>query len=411
MLACLSGVGSPWVIAVVSNKIVGVMGSGMIGTDPYAQNAWSGSSKFFFRECQRQGLLERAFGVEVPAAAKLSLMARNFSIDRGRWRRKFYLDTTYYDLLARQIAARLTPSERDCTVLQIGGIYDLRPLLGPQRLMVSYHDGNLAQAMRSPQFLKQVSQRRLQRAFDYERRVYHGLDLIFTMSEYLRRSFIEDFGVAEQRVRNIGAGINLDVLPMPPQNRRYDTKQLLFIGADFERKGGPDLLRAFKQVRVAHPSAQLYIVGPRQLSIPNELAAGVVYVGFLSKGDPAQRARLEQIIAESSLFVMPSHYEPFGIAPLEAMAHEIGAVLTRAWAFTEMVKPGVNGELVEIGGVDELAQKLITLLGNPEQLRSYGVAGRKMVLERYTWEAVVRKAAAELSAVQTTMARTTAKAS
>ncbi len=195
------------------DKFVGVMGSGLIGTDPYEENAWSGSSKYFFRECGRQGMLIRAFGVEVAKPIRIPLMLRNFSFDRDLWRQRFYLDTSYYRQLGLEIVRNLSTSERRGSILQIGGIYDLKPLLPPDAGVFSYHDGNLAQALRSPVFVKGVSTRVIDDALAFERRVYSNLDQIFTMSEYLRRSFIDDFGVAEHKVHVIGAGVNLDEVP------------------------------------------------------------------------------------------------------------------------------------------------------------------------------------------------------
>lgn len=372
-----------------ARKLVGVMGSGLIGTDPYHENAWSGSSRHFFTECGTQGLLHRALGVDVHPMLRIPLMLRNFSPDRDLWRQKFYLDTTYYELLSRAIGRSLQASDRDHDVLQIGGIYHLRTLVPASCRLFSYHDANLAQAMRNPQFPQNLSKRRVSRALDYERRVYDSVDLIFTMSDYLKHTFIEYFRVEERRIRTIGAGINWEALPDVASTKAYDTKKLLFVGVDFERKGGVELLKAFRTVRSAHPSAELYIVGPRALRIPHDLAPGVVCVGHLSKKSPVEKQRFAELLATSSLFVMPSLYEPFGIAPLEAMAHQIPAVLTDAWAFPEMVEPGVNGELVQAGDIRDLADKVIALLDDPDKLRKMGEAGRILVLEKFTWPAVV----------------------
>lgn len=372
-------------------QLIGVMGSGMTGTDPFDPSSWSGSSRYFFGECRRIGILHRAYGVEVAPLRKICHMLANFSPDRDVWRRKFYLDTGYYDDLSRCIVAGLKPEDEGHPMLQIGGIFNLRPLLRSARRLFSYHDGNLAQAMTSPQFARDVAPSKLQRALDYERAVYHNIDIIFTMSDYLRRSFIQDFGVPEHKVKTIGAGINLPAIPQPPATRDYDAKKLLFVGADFDRKGGQFLLRAFQKVRTAHPTALLRIVGPSQLHVPAELSAGVEPLGFLDKKTPEGLARLEQLFNESTLFVLPSLYEPFGIAPLEAMAYELPAVLTDSWAFPEMVTPGVNGALVKLGDADDLADQLIDLLEDPDRLQAMGRAGRERVLAKYTWESVVGK--------------------
>jgi len=379
-----------------TSTFIGVMGSELIGTDPYDENAWSGISRHFFTECSAQGILHRAFGVEVNRVLRAALMLRNFSPERDVWRRKFYLDTTYYDLLSRKIARNLSASDRHYDVLQIGGIYRLRPMLAPGRRLFSYHDANLAQAMRAPHFTKDLTQKRLSRALGYERSVYESIDIIFTMSDYLASTFVECFGVEARRVRTIGAGINLDALPAAAPDKEYGSKKLLFVGVDFKRKGGVQLLQAFQTVRRAHPTAELYVVGPRALTIPGELSPGVVSVGFLSKRNPAHMQRFARILAASSLFVMPSLYEPFGIAPLEAMAHSIPAVLTNDWAFPEMVTPGINGELVKAGDTEDLANKLIALLCDPDKLRAMGAAGRALVADRFTWPAVVGRLRNEL---------------
>lgn len=203
-------------------RMIGVMGSGLIGNDPYEENAWSGSSKCFFNQCTRQGYLHRAFGVEVEGVRRIPLIFSHFSFNREIWRQKFYLDTQYYDLLSRRIIKALRPDDQDYPLLQIGGIYDLKPLLNSERKIFSYHDGNLAQAIKSPFFQKKIPKNYVERALNYEKRVYQNVDMIFTMSDYLRDSFLNDFGINDQKVKTIRAGINLDQIP-EIQEKNYDS--------------------------------------------------------------------------------------------------------------------------------------------------------------------------------------------
>ena len=85
---------------------------------------------------------------------------------------------------------------------------------------------------------------------------------------------------------------------------------------------------------------------------------------------------------------MPSLYEPFGIAPLEAMIHQVPCLVTNGWGLKETVVEGQTGGLVECGSVDDLTEKLVHFLKDPDRLRKMGELGRARALE-FTWEKVV----------------------
>jgi glycosyltransferase involved in cell wall biosynthesis len=342
--------------------------------------------------------LHRAFGVEVPRWRRALYLARNFHPRRATWREHFYMDVGYRDALTALVRRRLEPADFAHDFLQLGAMFNGPSLVRGGGRCFSYNDGNLAELLRSPHAPRGLSARKIDRALAYERRIAHGLRKVFTMSEYLRQSFLSDFGVPAERVVNVGCGINLDPIPEPVPGKRYDNRELLFIGVDFARKGGWELLRAFRGVAGRFPDARLHLVGPRELEIPPGLRAGVIFYGFLSKSDPAGQARLTDLFHRCCLFVMPSLYEPFGIAPLEAMAHQMAAVVTDRWALKEMVTPGTNGELVECGSADDLQARLTNLLADPAGLQRMGEAGRRMVLEHYTWDRVVQRVLDEVAA-------------
>ena len=211
---------------------------------------------------------------------------------------------------------------------------------------------------------------------------------IFTFSEYLRRSFIRDYHVAEDRVFNVGGGVNLSELPATQLDKEYGSRRMLFIGSDFKRKGGMQLLEAFREVRLTLPDAELHIAGPRQLGA---LPPGVVFHGHLSKENPDDARKLDELFRSCVLFVLPSLYEPFGIAPLEAMLYGLPCLVTNDWALAEFVTEGFNGALVTKGSERDLACKMVELLNDPERLATMGAHGRERVLSHYTWAGVVQR--------------------
>jgi glycosyltransferase involved in cell wall biosynthesis len=262
------------------------------------------------------------------------------------------------------------------------------PTVFPNKKCISYHDGNLPELLNSGFGMEGVSRKRIDQALRYEEETSQQMAAIFTFSEYLRQSFIRDYRVSPNKVFNVGGAVNLTEIPTPTPNKDYTANRILFIGTEFARKGGPLLLEALQTVRRSIPTAELHIVGPAHL---DNLPAGVVFHGHLSKADPVQKQKLESLFRNSTLFALPSLYEPFGIAPLEAMLYQLPCVLTDAWALRECVTPGLNGDLAEKGSVEDLAAKITQLLVNPGRLATMGQQARELVLTRYTWPAVVAR--------------------
>jgi alpha-maltose-1-phosphate synthase len=362
---------------------------GGIGSDPYSPKTLSGGFVLLLRAMSAVGILDRAVGIKVPRLLSSFLMARNFNLDRKIWRSQFYFDPAYRRALTQ--AAKRIPVASPY-LLQMGHYFCL-PEVFPNEKCISCHDGNLSEWLKSGFGLEGISRKRIDQALRYEEQAASQMTAIFTYSEYLRQSFISDYHTPAERVFNVGAAINLtDIAPANAQ-KDYTAPRILFIGIEFARKGGPQLLEAFRIVRDAVPAAELHIVGPAKL---DNLPPGVVFHGRLSKADPGQMQELESLLRDSSLFVLPSLYEPFGVAPLEAMLYQIPCLVTDAWALREIVTPGFNGDLAPKGSVEGLAAKMLELLSDPDRLAAMGRNGRERVLQSYTWTAVAERMAAAL---------------
>jgi alpha-maltose-1-phosphate synthase len=357
---------------------------GSVGSDPRSPKTWSGSCAPFVDALNTAGILNGAVGIKVPRFYNSLLRAKNFNRNRSVWRSHYYFDPAYRDALTR-VARRV--QVHGPFLLQLGHMFSL-PQAFPDKRCISYHDGNLSERLKSGFGLAGISAKRIDQALRYEERVANQMEAVFTFSDYLRQSFIADYHVPANRVFNVGGGINLTEIPAMRPDKTYTAPRILFIGADFRRKGGPELLEAFRIVRESVAAAELHIAGPASLETVPE---GVYFHGHLSKADPAQRHKLESLFRDSTLFVLPSLYEPFGIAPLEAMVYQLPCLVTDGWALRETVTPGLTGDLVAKGAVEPLATKIIELLSDPERLVAMGRRGREQVLGEFTWEAVARR--------------------
>ncbi len=89
-----------------------------------------------------------------------------------------------------------------------------------------------------------------------------------------------------------------------------------------------------------------------------------------------------------SVFALTALYEPFGLAPLEAMAAGLPAVVTRNGGPSESLREGDRefGVLVDPTDPQDIAAGLLRLVGSEEEWQRFAEAGRQRVLERYTWD-------------------------
>jgi glycosyltransferase involved in cell wall biosynthesis len=220
-----------------------------------------------------------------------------------------------------------------------------------------------------------------------ERLMYHNARLNFAMSAHVTRSLVEHYGCLPSRIKCVYAGGN--IAPAIGEDlglERFARKNILFVGIDWERKGGPTLLAAFREVRRSHPTATLTIVG----CAPKVSMPGCHVVGRV------QFAEVAKFYQAATVFCLPSTVEPFGIVFLEAFAHGLPIVATNIGAIPEFVEHGRSGYLVDCNDATQLAIRLNELLRDPARCAAFGARGQALVQERYSWRATAERLAVHI---------------
>jgi len=350
--------------------------------------------------------------------------------DRATWQRRLHRGALATAARSRNLRAALAARPAD-VVLTVRSSY--QPLALPY---VPYVDNTLPVVQRHwPEWFPwrgAAARARLQA----ERRYLRGAAHVFATGRLVAESVVADYGVAPDAVSVVGGGAHRDLLAnaaapspaggrdpdalrlassddapppaggqdpdallfanaaaTPPEAGGRDPDTLLFVGYDFERKGGPDLLRAFAELQRRRPRARLAIVGP-DLRVEQ---AGVSVLGRV--GD---RARLARLYRAAGVFVLPARYEPYGMVVLEAMSHGLPVVATSVGALPETVAHGRTGLLVPPRDPTALAAALLALLEDPARAAALGAAGRARVERELTWAHVVERMLPALEAAALT---------
>ena len=344
-------------------------------------NAFSGADQALFEGLRARKLLAGVMEGQLPQAWKAFFLLTSFRPEKRRWyfawHRKMVKNPPAFRARTRLLDKRLRSklAEFDI-VLQVGGLF--APFRGqnpkPLALFCDYTT-KLAERNYRPWF--QLTKSQAAEWYDLETRLYQSCAVLFTASENTRSSLLHDYSVEASRVRVVGEGV--DAVHEHP-GKSYNESTVLFVGIDFERKGGPVLLRAFAQVKNRVPAAKLIIVGPRACSAQE----GVLWLGHVT-----DRKQLSKLFSEATVGVLPSICEPFGLSLIEAMAHGLPVIGSSRDAMPEIIDNGRSGYLVDAGDSHALAERLIELLSSPELCARLGSYGRARVTERFLWNHVV----------------------
>lgn len=324
----------------------------------------------------------------IPSTFRKALFLSNFAVSKKKWKAKDQVDVRRYKIASFFAQKALKNADHSHnSIIQIGSSFNLGPLspLVEAAPRFSYHDNNLASFLRSvPSGL--LSNKRRKEAFKFESEVYQSLSGIFTMSRALRQSFIQDFGLPEEKV--VYAGFGSPFEPKDITSKNYGTKNILFIAShSFEAKGGVDLLKAFRRIRRYDNSVTLTIVG-RNWNIQEP---GVVCKGFLDKRIPEQLRQYKECFESASLFVLPSHIEAFGEVFIEAMSYGLPCIGTKEGVMPELIEANGAGCVVDKQSVDQLTGRITDMLASETLLSQYGAAGCRAVDSEYRWSKVVSR--------------------
>jgi alpha-maltose-1-phosphate synthase len=218
--------------------------------------------------------------------------------------------------------------------------------------------------------------------------------------------------VHPDRVMVIHNGVDPDEFGPDPRTEALarfdidpDRPMVMWIGRITAQKGIDYLLDACPLIR---PEAQLVLCAgaPDTPEIGSEMRSRAAQLTSVRPGvhwieEMLPRSELVQLLSHATVFVCPSVYEPFGLINLEAMACGVPVVGTAVGGIPEIIVDGETGYLVPVpdnraerGGLGRaLAEAVNRVLADPEAAERMGQAGRRRVLEHFTWDAVARQTA------------------
>jgi glycosyltransferase involved in cell wall biosynthesis len=205
------------------------------------------------------------------------------------------------------------------------------------------------------------------------RHAFNAASALVTWSWWAERSLVRDYCIEPDKIHVIRPGTDLQFFQPALVSRPRGLPRVLFVGADFRRKGGEELLFAMRRLA---GKAELDIVTTSEVSAPRDSVQCRVHNG-VEPGSP----KLRELFRSADIFALPSRSECYGIAVTEAMAAGLPVVATRVGAIPELVTEGRTGFLVAPYSIRGLGRALERLIEDRAMRIEMGTEAR-LVAER-----------------------------
>lgn len=248
-----------------------------------------------------------------------------------------------------------------------------------------------------------------------EHHAYNTADGIIAVSEQMKTDVIEAYGVAPEKVTVIHNGIDPDFYSPTFDNQLLkelgvnpDIPFVLFVGRITRQKGISQLISAAKYF---NENCQIVLCAgaPDTPEIAEETEKLISDLksqrdGIILISEMLPREKIKVLYSHARVFACPSLYEPFGIINLEAMSCETPVVASAVGGIPEIIIENETGFLIELESSSRtdfnpknpeafqqrFAAKVNLLLDDENLANQMGKAGRKRVLEKFSWESIAK---------------------
>lgn len=221
-------------------------------------------------------------------------------------------------------------------------------------------------------------------------------------SQWAAHSAIVDYGIAEQKVHVVPMGANVAPGTTPKEPKLpTSTIRLLFVGIDWERKGGAIVFKVHQALQAKGLAVHLDIVGcdPPE---PVCSARSVECHGFLNRGNAEEAALLHELYSHASYFIFPTRQEAYGLVLCEACAYGVPVLTTDTGGVSTVISHNKNGFLFGLEeDHDAYVEAICGLQREPSNYQKMSAEGIERFQAVYNWEAWARQIGAIAMHVRT----------
>lgn len=360
-------------------------------TDPNDQTTWSGISYQMLKSLENTGLKVISLGpVKQPKFLNISLRIVN-RLHLFIYNKRFNKDhnillSKYY---AKQFNKRLKNKRID-VVFAPSASTELAYL--KTSIPVCYLSGtSFNQIKNYYSYYDNLSQSSLKESDSIEQRAIENSTTQVYPSDWAAKHVIEYYKADSNNVFVIPYGANLNCPPNKDIIEKKEYKlpiKLLFLGVDWERKGGDLVYDTLNILLERNYNISLTVCG----CIPPKTHPKMTVIPFLNKNLDADSKKFTKLLSESHILFLPTRSECFGVVFCEAAAFGLAIITTNTGGVGSIVEQGINGYALSLASTAiDYAEKIQLLLDDPGKLKNMGLMSRDKFDDELNWEEWAKK--------------------
>jgi glycosyltransferase involved in cell wall biosynthesis len=207
-------------------------------------------------------------------------------------------------------------------------------------------------------------------------------------SDWAKQSAVNDYGIAASKITVAPLGPNIDVLPAENEIAKIKTNtcHLLFVGVEWERKGGQIAVDTYNELKKNNFAATLTIIGcmPPYPIKDN----GITVIPFLNRSITDEANRLAAIFKQSHFLLLPTRAECAGVVFCEAAAYGMPSITTDTGGVPTYVKNNVTGVTLTLSATgSDYAEKIMHIYRDENIYQQLCAYSRSYYNETLNWDA------------------------
>ncbi len=354
--------------------------------DPRDKLTWSGTAYYTYQQLKKYGEVE-IFQFPLPKLLQEWLTMQK-SINRRWFGKQTSVEflSSYARYFSRKLTAALKKNPVD--ILFVSASSQMIAAIKTDIPIVYMTDASFQQLQGYYKGFSNLPAYNIRQGIALDKKAFHQAAHCMLASDWCKQSAIADYGIDASKISIAPCGANLDQVPRAEMiaSKQHKNCQVVFLGVDWERKGGAIALEAFRQFRKEHPTATMRIIG---CVPPVEILAdeGIEVITFLDKNKSAEMQRLHEILLETDLLLLPTRAECAGIVFCEAAAYSIPSISTNTGGVATYVREGINGYILPItAGAADYTAVMNNIWNNQPEFARLKQESRKLFEQELNWD-------------------------